>query len=108
MLCIEINIFNNYQILYIYFMQANLYFYGSCDAYMIPIFPQSHASFIEALPATNASCSGICGNLILAYFSGQGEGDNGTGIVTTILQEGITCRHINPTLTLLSRDYAVG
>ena len=40
---------------------------GTAYAYLIDIFPSSHASFIEVLPDKS---------LAVAWFSGEGEGKN--------------------------------
>ena len=52
---------------------------GRYEAYMIPPNVSNHASFLEILPS---------GDLILAWFSGDGEGTSNCSIVVTKLLEG--------------------
>ncbi|KAL5473018.1 hypothetical protein EMCRGX_G027458 [Ephydatia muelleri] len=52
---------------------------GRYEAYMIPPNISNHASFLEILPS---------GDLILAWFSGDGEGTSNCSIVVTKLLEG--------------------
>lgn len=48
---------------------------GTMEAYMIPRFKASHASFIEPCPN---------GDLVMAWFSGTAEGESDVSITSSV------------------------
>ena len=50
---------------------------GRSDAYMIPPYPSNHASFLELIPQNHI--------LVMAWFSGTGEGEDKCSIVVAHL-----------------------